>query len=162
MPDSWSGSGATSFESSASWSSRWAASTTWSAAVDEFAPAPRRTLADPGRPPGPGIQGDAARRRRGRPHVLVVGHPFVDIWQCVRPKAMGIEAWPEVPRGEDWKAGICGRWVGESRRRLARVISAVDSFADLEPQLVGAVETALDALAPTGEEPTDEGVAMTG
>ena len=34
------------------------------------------------------------------PHVLVVGHPYVDVWQAVRPAAVGIASWPEVPRGQ--------------------------------------------------------------
>ncbi|MBV9821912.1 MAG: DUF3097 family protein, partial [Actinobacteria bacterium] len=28
------------------------------------------------------------------PYVLVNGHPYVDIWQAVKPTALGIEAWP--------------------------------------------------------------------
>lgn len=89
-------------------------------------------------------------------NVLIVGHPFVDIWQCVRPRALGIDAWPEVPRGEDWKSGICSRlgW-GSTADGWRRVISAVDSYADLEPELVGAVESALDMLVPAdGETPS--------
>lgn len=86
------------------------------------------------------------------PNVLILGHPFVDIWQCVRPKSMGIEAWPTVPRGEDWKAGICKRlgW-GTPQQGWRRVLGAVDSFVDLEPELVGAVESALDFLADLDE-----------
>ncbi len=50
----------------------------------------------------------AALRRAGFDrHVLVTGHPYVDVWQAVKPTALGIDAWPEVPRGVDWKAGIC-------------------------------------------------------
>ncbi|MBA1993728.1 DUF3097 family protein, partial [Escherichia coli] len=41
------------------------------------------------------------------PHVLVLGHPYVDVWQAVRPAALGIAAWPEVPRGQPWKEGVC-------------------------------------------------------
>lgn len=83
------------------------------------------------------------------PHVVVVGHPHVDVWQCVRPRSLGIDAWPEVPRGEDWKTGVCARlgW-GAPREGWRHVLAAVDSYADLEPSLVGAVETALDELAP--------------
>ena len=40
-------------------------------------------------------------------HLKIVGHPFVDVWQCVTPRALGIERWPEVPRGIDWKTGVC-------------------------------------------------------
>ena len=82
------------------------------------------------------------------PAVLVVGHPHVDVWQCVRPVSLGIDAWPEVPLGEDWKTGVCRRlgW-GDPQQGWRRVLAAVDSFADLEPELVGAVERALDQLA---------------
>jgi hypothetical protein len=71
----------------------------------------------------------------------------VDVWQGVRPRAVGLRAWPEVPKGQDWKAGICAA-LGETEpaglwRRLLR---SVDSFADLEPALVGAVEQLLDFL----------------
>ncbi|MFM7067901.1 MAG: DUF3097 family protein [Actinomycetes bacterium] len=81
------------------------------------------------------------------PHVLVVGHPFVDIWQCVRPKSLGIDAWPDVPRGEDWKTGVCARigW-GAPVDGWRRVLAAVSTFADLEPDLCRAVEEALDFL----------------
>lgn len=79
------------------------------------------------------------------PHVLVTGHPFVDVWQAVRPAAVGIEAWPQVPRGEDWKTGICARlgW-GTPQQGWRRVYDAVDSFRDLESPLIGAVERLID------------------
>lgn len=41
------------------------------------------------------------------PYVLVTGHPYIDIWQAVRPAAVGIAAWPRVPPGLPWKAGVC-------------------------------------------------------
>lgn len=40
-------------------------------------------------------------------HALVVGHPYIDIWEAVKPSSVGIEAWPRVPRGQDWKTGVC-------------------------------------------------------
>src|SRR3954464_14955873 len=40
------------------------------------------------------------------PDVLVTGHPFIDIWQAVKPSVIGIDAWPDVPRGEPWKQGV--------------------------------------------------------
>ncbi|MFD4428144.1 DUF3097 domain-containing protein [Nocardia sp. NPDC058497] len=79
------------------------------------------------------------------PHVLVTGHPFIDVWQAVRPAAVGIDAWPTVPRGEDWKTGICARlgW-GTPREGWRRVYDAVGSFRDLEAPLIGAVERLID------------------
>ena len=32
-------------------------------------------------------------------HALVVGHPFIDIWQAVKPSVVGITAWPVDPEG---------------------------------------------------------------
>lgn len=91
------------------------------------------------------------------PDVLIVGHPYVDIWQCVRPKALGIDSWPEVPRDEDWKTGVCSRlgW-GTPQEGWRRVLAAVDGFADLESSLIGAIEEALDMLTEgefEGQEP---------
>ncbi|MFD4438765.1 DUF3097 domain-containing protein [Nocardia sp. NPDC058519] len=79
------------------------------------------------------------------PHVLVTGHPYIDVWQAVRPAALGIEAWPTVPRGEDWKTGICARlgW-GTPQQGWRRVYDAVGSFRDLESPLIGAVERLID------------------
>jgi hypothetical protein len=85
-------------------------------------------------------------------HVHVVGHPFVDVWQCVRPARLGISAWPTVPRGEDWKAGVCSRlgW-GTTSEGWQRVLAGVGSIADLDVSLVNAVETALDLLTEGAE-----------
>ncbi|WP_280431126.1 DUF3097 domain-containing protein [Nocardia brasiliensis] len=79
------------------------------------------------------------------PHVLVTGHPFIDVWQAVRPATVGIDAWPQVPRGEDWKTGICARlgW-GTPQDGWRRIYGAVESFRDLEAPLIGAVERLID------------------
>lgn len=78
-------------------------------------------------------------------HVLVTGHPYIDVWEAVRPKAVGIEAWPRIPRGEDWKTGICRElgW-GTPKDGWRRVYSSVSSFRDLEAPLIGAVEQLVD------------------
>jgi hypothetical protein len=83
-------------------------------------------------------------------HVLIVGHPFVDVWQCVTPKALGIPRWPEVPRGIDWKTGVCQAlgWPAATPADKAmawrRVLGAVSSYRDLEPALLGRVEQLID------------------
>ncbi|HEY1974370.1 MAG TPA: DUF3097 domain-containing protein [Pseudonocardia sp.] len=79
------------------------------------------------------------------PHVLVTGHPYVDVWQAVRPSVVGIRAWPEVPRGTDWKTGVCAalRW-GEPADGARRVLGAVRDFHDLETPLITAVEKLID------------------
>ena len=78
-------------------------------------------------------------------HVLVAGHPYVDVWQAVKPAALGIPGWPAVPPGLDWKDGVC-RALGWSDPRdgWRRVLAAVDSYADLEVPLLRAVEELID------------------
>ncbi|WP_197714705.1 DUF3097 domain-containing protein [Corynebacterium alimapuense] len=78
-------------------------------------------------------------------HVLVTGHPFIDIWAAVKPERVGLRAWPEVPYGEDWKTGICRRagW-SDPQEGWRRVSAAVTSFRDLDSSLIGAVERLVD------------------
>ncbi|MDO5511118.1 DUF3097 domain-containing protein [Corynebacterium sp.] len=78
-------------------------------------------------------------------HVLVTGHPYIDVWAAVKPASVGIRAWPEVPYGEDWKSGVCRRlgW-SDPREGWNRVYSAVTSFRDLDSTLIGAVERLVD------------------
>ncbi|MBX3285996.1 MAG: DUF3097 family protein [Actinobacteria bacterium] len=80
------------------------------------------------------------------PHVLVTGHPYVDIWQAVKPSVLGIDAWPEVPRGEDWKTGVLARLRvdAEPGRFWKHLLGKVGSWTDLEPPLIGAVEELID------------------
>ena len=79
------------------------------------------------------------------PHVLVLGHPYDDVWEAVKPSAVGIPGWPDVPRGQDWKTGVCRElgW-GESWEGWKRVLSRVDSYADLEVPLLQCVEHLID------------------
>lgn len=79
------------------------------------------------------------------PHVSVTGHPYIDVWEAVRPSSVGISAWPRIPRGEDWKTGVCRElgW-GTPRDGWRRVYAAVTSFRDLEAPLIGAVERLVD------------------
>ena len=82
--------------------------------------------------------------------VLVVGHPFVDIWQAVKPARLGITAWPTVPRTIEWKHGICEAlgWPHEDQTDIAhawkRILGRVNSYTDLEPVLLGRVEQLID------------------
>lgn len=79
------------------------------------------------------------------PHVLVTGHPFIDIWAAVKPERLGLRAWPEVPYGEDWKTGVCRRvgW-SDPKEGWNRVYNAVSSFRDVDSSLIGAVERLVD------------------
>jgi hypothetical protein len=79
------------------------------------------------------------------PHVLVTGHPYVDVWQAVKPSSVGIAAWPMVPRGTPWKEGVCATlgW-GEPWQGWKRVLAGVSSYADLEVPLLRSVEMLID------------------
>jgi hypothetical protein len=78
--------------------------------------------------------------------VLVVGHPYIDVWQAVKPSAVGIGAWPSVPRGQDWKTGVCRGlgWGENTAAAWRRILGRVRSYKDLEPELLGRVEELID------------------
>ena len=126
-------------------------------AVKEFSPGPERRL---------GILVDHLLKGTKEEHVVaealavpgaagnikIVGHPFIDIWQAVKPQVLGIPAWPQVPRGEDWKKGILRR-LGQPHQNQEdvanawkRILSRVDSYSDLDPTLLGPVESLIDFL----------------
>lgn len=79
------------------------------------------------------------------PHVLVAGHPYVDVWQAVKPAAVGIASWPVIAKGVPWKEGVCAAlgW-GEPWEGWKRVLAAVDSYAELEVPLLQSVEALID------------------
>ncbi|TCP50905.1 DUF3097 family protein [Tamaricihabitans halophyticus] len=85
-------------------------------------------------------------------NVLVTGHPYVDIWQAVKPGVLGIARWPEVPKHVPWKDGICAAlgW-GEPYEGWQRVLGAVRDFRDVETPLIGAVERLIDFVTDTGD-----------
>jgi len=79
------------------------------------------------------------------PHVLINGHPYVDIWQAVKPVALGIQAWPTVPRSLPWKDGIAAALgASDPREMWRRVLGSVNSYADVEVALLRSVEELID------------------
>ena len=91
-------------------------------------------------------------RKAFAPAVAVVGHPFVDIWQAVKPAAVGIRGWPAVPMGVPWKQGVIDAlgWRCEEREAWGRILGAVKSYTDLEPALLGRVEELIDFVTEPG------------
>ena len=83
-------------------------------------------------------------------NVLVVGHPYIDIWAAVKPQRLGLTAWPQIPRSIEWKKGICAAlgWPNQTQadtaRAWKRILSRVNTYADLEPTLLGRVEQLID------------------
>ncbi|MFF6839053.1 DUF3097 domain-containing protein [Streptomyces tanashiensis] len=81
------------------------------------------------------------------PDGLVVGHPYIDVWEAVKPSALGIPAWPAVPRGQDWKTGVCRAlgWPSDNTGAVWQaILKRVHSYKDLEPELLGRVEELID------------------
>ncbi|MEZ5165459.1 MAG: DUF3097 family protein [Acidimicrobiales bacterium] len=112
-----------------------------------------RDRAPPGHPPRPSRRGSKETRIAAEirdPNVLVAGHPFVDVWQAVKPAVLGIDRWPEIPRGQPWKEGVIAALgstatPGEFWRTL---LGKVTSWTDLETPMLGAVESLIDFVAP--------------
>ncbi|MFF5263374.1 DUF3097 domain-containing protein [Actinomadura viridis] len=116
------------------------------AIVAEFEPGPGRRL---GVLVDHLVEGSKESRIAARvtsPHVLVTGHPFIDVWEAVKPAAVGIPAWPRVPRGVPWKEGVLSAlgWGDDVRAGWERILGSVTAFTDLEPALLGRVEELID------------------
>jgi len=122
--------------------------------VTEFAPQPGRRLGVLVDHLVPGSkESRIAAQVRGGPggaYVLVAGHPYVDIWQAVKPARLGLAAWPEVPRGTDWKRGTCAAlgWPHADQADVAaawqRIRGSVRTWTDLERPLLTTVEQLID------------------
>jgi len=99
---------------------------------------------------------DAVRRGRGGADTLVVGHPYVDIWQAVKPQRLGLAAWPKVPRHIEWKHGACAALglphadQADIARAWRRIRARVRDWNDLEPALIGRVEELIDFVTQPG------------
>ena len=133
-----------------------------SAAIREFQPGPDRrmgVLVDhlvAGTKEHRVVQ-EAQRLQPYAAHVRILGHPYVDVWQSVRPERLGLRAWPVIPRGQSWKHGICAHlgWPHETQADIARawkqILGTVRSYADLEPTLLASVEELIDFVTAPAE-----------
>ena len=137
---------------SASWSSTWRASITSRTWLQAFAPGPQRRLGVLVDHLVPGSKEQRIAAAVTSPHVLVVGHPYVDIWQAVKPGGAGH---PRLAGGAARHAVEGGR---AARARLGqdtaagwkRILAAARSYADLESELLGRVEELIDFVTAPG------------
>jgi hypothetical protein len=88
------------------------------------------------------------------PHVLIAGHPFIDIWAAVKPSVVGIPGWPLVPAGRPWKEGALAAigWPPDTAAAWQRILRCVTGLADLEPEFLGRVEELIDFVTAPGSE----------
>lgn len=84
------------------------------------------------------------------PDVLITGHPYVDVWQAVKPAVLGIDRWPDVPMGQPWKEGVLAALGIDSDPGAfwKHLLGKVNSWRDLEAPMLGAVEELIDFVAP--------------
>ncbi|MEV7871992.1 DUF3097 domain-containing protein [Streptomyces sp. NPDC088124] len=122
------------------------------AVVAEFGPTPDARLGVLVDHLVPGSKESRIAAAAGGADVLVVGHPYIDVWEAVKPSSVGIRAWPKVPRGEDWKTGVCEAlgWPANTGAAWQAILSRVHSYRDLEPALLGRVEELIDFVTVGG------------
>jgi Protein of unknown function (DUF3097) len=126
------------------------------AVIRGFKPAPGRRLGVlvdhlvPGTKESRLVHSALGARRSYAPYVKILGHPYVDVWQSVRPERLGLTSWPDIARGQSWKHGIVAElgWPHETQTDIAhawkRILATVRSYADLEPTLLASVEELID------------------
>lgn len=93
---------------------------------------------------------DAVTAKYGRDNVLILGHPYVDVWQAVKPSRVGLEKWPTIDRSIEWKLGIL-KHLGlphatqtDVAQGWQAILATVRSYTDLEPVMLGRVEELID------------------
>ncbi|UUU22057.1 DUF3097 domain-containing protein [Streptomyces sp. DSM 40750] len=122
------------------------------AIVAEFAPGPDARLGILVDHLVPGSKESRIAEAVTSEYALVVGHPYIDIWEAVKPSSVGIPAWPRVPRGQDWKTGVCRAlgWPENTGAAWQGILGRVRSYKDLEPALLGRVEELIDFVTDSG------------
>jgi hypothetical protein len=91
--------------------------------------------------------------------VLILGHPYVDIWQAVKPGRLSLAGWPAVPPGTEWKTGVLRKlgWPHATAADVAaawrRILAAVNHLGDLEAALTGRVEELIDFVTACDNRP---------
>ncbi|MDT5044070.1 MAG: hypothetical protein QOE51_5055 [Actinoplanes sp.] len=115
------------------------------AEVRAFRPGPRRKLGVLVDHLVPGSKESRIVAAVTDPAVLVTGHPYVDVWQAVKPQRLGLQEWPVIPRGQSWKEGICAAaGVASPQDMWRRILSSVSSYKDVETPLINAMERLID------------------
>lgn len=127
--------------------------------LEVFAPTPSRrvgVLADHIVPGSKETRIAEAVMKRWPSSVLVLGHPYVDVWQAIKPARVGLKQWPTIPRGTDIKVGtLKALGLPHSTREdiglgWKAILGRVRTYKDLEPSLLGRVEALIDFVTEPG------------
>lgn len=121
-------------------------------ALREFRPGPQRRVGVLLDHLVPGSKESRLAAQVTSSHVLVLGHPYVDVWQAVKPQALGLTAWPQIPPGRPWKTGVIEMlgWRMEEGEAWRHILGKVRGYGDLEPALLGKVEELIDFVTAEG------------
>jgi hypothetical protein len=122
------------------------------AIVTEFAPDDARRLGVLVDHLVPGSKESRIAADASAAHVLIVGHPYIDVWAAVKPAVLGVGCWPDVPRGTPWKEGVLTAfgWPPDTAAAWRHILGRVQSYADLEPAFLGRVEELIDFVTAPG------------
>ncbi|HEU0241592.1 MAG TPA: DUF3097 domain-containing protein [Micromonosporaceae bacterium] len=120
-------------------------------AVEDFVPGPDRRLGVLVDHLVEGTKESRIAAAVRSPYVLVAGHPYVDIWQAVKPGRLGIQRWPTIAPGRSWKLGACtALGIADPADMWRHILSRVDSYRDVETPLVMAIEKLIDFVTEDG------------
>ncbi|MFE0100165.1 DUF3097 domain-containing protein [Streptomyces sp. NPDC059009] len=117
------------------------------AIVAEFSPGPDARLGVLVDHLVPGSKESRIAAQVSSDHALVVGHPYIDVWEAVKPSSLGFQSWPRIPKGQDWKTGVrqaLGWRFTNTGEAWQHILSSVHTYKDLEPALLGRVEELID------------------
>ena len=116
------------------------------AAVADFGPSPDRRLGVLLDHLVPGSKETRIAETVRDPNVLITGHPFVDVWAGIRPEgARPRRVARRAPRATcPGRKGLCAALGVPFDGFWPMLRNRVNTFADLRPELVGAVEQLID------------------
>ncbi|MDO4665860.1 MAG: DUF3097 domain-containing protein [Actinomycetaceae bacterium] len=103
----------------------------------------------------------AAKIQQKYAGVLVLGHPFVDVWQAVKPTRVGLKEWPEIDRTTDIKVGTLHAlgWPAQTQADIAsgwkRILRQVRDYRDIDVTLLGTVERLIDFVTDPATNESD-------
>ncbi|MEV6350296.1 DUF3097 domain-containing protein [Actinoplanes sp. NPDC051851] len=124
--------------------------------VRNFRPGPRRRLGVLVDHLVPGSKESRIVSGITHPDVMITGHPYIDIWQAVKPARIGLREWPVIPPGRPWKEGVCAAvGVREPADLWRRILASVNSYKDVETPLINSMERLIDFVTVLDDEAGD-------